>query len=66
MVDVTYATTPSFHVIAQRDFMADPYLHAFAPFATPKVASLLFAMAALIVLYGLLEVMYRRRWFLKA
>lgn len=41
------------------------YQHAFAPFASPKNASLLFACAALAVLYALLEVMYRRRWFLK-
>jgi predicted acyltransferase len=42
------------------------YVTMFAPIAPPKVASLLFAMAALLVLYGLLEVMYRRRWFLRA
>jgi predicted acyltransferase len=40
--------------------------HAFAPFAPPKVASLLFACAALALLYGLLELMYRRRVFLRA
>ncbi len=40
--------------------------HVFAPLAPPKVASLLFACAALIVLYGLLELMYRRRMFLRA
>lgn len=38
----------------------------FAPLAAPRVASLLFALAALAVLYGILEVMYRRRWFLRA
>ena len=38
----------------------------FAPLAPPKLASLLFAGAALLVLYGLLEVMYRRRLFLRA
>jgi predicted acyltransferase len=38
----------------------------FAPIAPPKVASLLFACAALAVLYGLLEVLYRRRLFLRA
>ena len=42
------------------------YLHGFAPFAPAKVASLLFALAALLLLYGLLEAMFRRRWFLKA
>lgn len=40
--------------------------HIFAPLAAPKVASLLFACAALALLYGLLEVMYRRRVFLRA
>jgi predicted acyltransferase len=39
---------------------------AFAPLASPKTASLLFAGAVLLVLYGLLEVMYRRKWFLRA
>ena len=38
----------------------------FVPLAPPKLASLLFACAALLVLYGLLEVMYRRRLFLRA
>jgi len=38
----------------------------FVPIAHPKLASLLFAAAALVVLYGLLEIMYRRRWFLRA
>jgi predicted acyltransferase len=42
------------------------YRTAFAPIAPPKVASLLFACAALCLLYGLLELLYRRRWFLKA
>jgi len=37
-----------------------------AAFAPPKLASLLFAFAALAVLYVLLEVLYRRRWFLRA
>ena len=40
--------------------------HVFAPLAAPRLASLLFAVAALAVLYGLLEVMYRRRMFLRA
>ncbi len=42
------------------------YTHGFQPFAPPKVASLLFAVAALLVLYTLLEVMYRKRWFVRA
>jgi predicted acyltransferase len=42
------------------------YEKLFAPLATPRVASLLFAIAALALLYGLLELMYRRRWFLRA
>jgi len=41
------------------------YQHGFAPVAAPKNASLLFAIAALVVLYAVLEVMYRRRWFLR-
>ena len=40
--------------------------HVFVPLAAPKVASLLFACAALVLLYGLLELMYRRRVFLRA
>jgi predicted acyltransferase len=42
------------------------YAHLFEPLAPPKIASLLFAVAALLVLYTLLEVMYRRRWFVRA
>lgn len=42
------------------------YVTGFAAFAPPKLASLLFAFAALAVLYVLLEVLYRRRWFLRA
>lgn len=42
------------------------YVTAFAPFVPPKLASLLFAVAALALLYGLLEMLYRRRWFLRA
>jgi predicted acyltransferase len=42
------------------------YEHVFAPLASPKVASLLFACAALALLYGLLELLYRRRVFLRA
>ncbi len=42
------------------------YTTAFQPLAPPKIASLLFAVAALLVLYALLEVMYRRRWFVRA
>jgi predicted acyltransferase len=41
------------------------YQHALAPLASPRNASLLFAFAALLVLYGVLEVLYRRRWFLR-
>jgi len=41
------------------------YITAFEPFAAPKNASLLFALANLAVLYVLLEVLYRRRWFLR-
>ena len=41
------------------------YSQGFAPFAAPKNASLFFALAALGLLYGLLEWLYRRRWFLR-
>lgn len=41
------------------------YITAFAPFAAPKNASLLFALANLAVLYVVLEILYRRRWFLR-
>jgi predicted acyltransferase len=41
------------------------YLTAFQPYADPKNASLLFAVANLLVLYLLLEVLYRKRWFLR-
>ena len=41
------------------------YVNWFEPFASPKNASLLFAFANLLVLYGLLEVLYRKRWFLR-
>jgi predicted acyltransferase len=38
----------------------------FAPLAAPKNASLLFALAHLAVMFGILSWMYRRRIFLKA
>jgi predicted acyltransferase len=41
------------------------YQAAFVPLASPKIASLLFAAANLVVLYFVLLVMYRRRIFLK-
>ena len=41
------------------------YLTAFAPYASPKTASLLYALANLAVLYALLEWLYRRRWWLR-
>jgi predicted acyltransferase len=42
------------------------YAHGFEPLASPKNASLMFAVAALLVLYAMLEVLYRRRWFVRA
>lgn len=42
------------------------YLTCYAPLATPVNASLLFAATHLLVLYVLLEILYRRRIFLKA
>jgi predicted acyltransferase len=38
----------------------------FAPLASPKNASLLYAIANLVVLWALLAWMYRRRIFLRA
>ena len=50
----------------QRSLYEAIYRTVFAPLAPPKVASLLFAGAALVLLYGFLELLYRRRWFLRA
>ena len=41
------------------------YLHMFVPIADPRNASLLYAIANLVVLFGLLWWMYRRRIFLR-
>ena len=41
------------------------YLHWFVPFAEPKNASLLYALANLLILFALLAWMYRRRLFLR-
>ena len=41
------------------------YVNAFQPFAPPKVASLAYAIANLLVLFALLAWMYRRRLFLR-
>jgi predicted acyltransferase len=41
------------------------YLHWFTPLASPKNASLLYALANLVILYLLLAWMYRRRLFLR-
>ena len=41
------------------------YLEYFTPLASPKNASLLYALANLVVLFGLLAWMYRRRMFLR-
>lgn len=41
------------------------YTHAFAPFAPPKIASLGYAIANLVVLFTLLAWMHRRRLFLR-
>jgi predicted acyltransferase len=41
------------------------YLELFVPLASPKNASLLYALANLVVLYALLWWMYRRRIFLR-
>ncbi len=41
------------------------YTHYFVPLGDPYQASLLFALANLAVMFALLYVMYRRRWFVK-
>ena len=41
------------------------YLHLFVPLAAPKNASLLYAIANLVLLFALLAWMYRRRLFLR-
>jgi predicted acyltransferase len=41
------------------------FVHGFAPLASPKNASLLYAVANLLILYALLAWMYRRRLFLR-
>lgn len=41
------------------------YLHYFVPLASPKNASLLYALANLLLLFGLLALLYRRRIFLR-
>ena len=41
------------------------YLHWFTPLASPKNASLLYALVNLVVLFALLAWMYRRRWILR-
>ncbi|HEY0872550.1 MAG TPA: heparan-alpha-glucosaminide N-acetyltransferase domain-containing protein [Vicinamibacterales bacterium] len=41
------------------------YLHLFVPLADPKNASLMYAIANLVILFGLLWWMYRRRIFLR-
>jgi predicted acyltransferase len=41
------------------------YLHWFTPLASPKNASLLYALANLVILFALLAWMYRRRLILR-
>ncbi len=41
------------------------YESVFQPYGSPKNTSLAFAFANLLVLYGLCEVLYRRKWFLR-
>lgn len=41
------------------------YTHAFAPFASPYNASLLYAIAYTLLMYAIAYGMYRRKWFLK-
>lgn len=41
------------------------YQHVFAPVAAPKNASLLYAIANVLVVYAICYGLYRRRWFLR-
>ena len=41
------------------------YQNVFAPLARPINASLLYAIAFVLVMYGVAYVMYRRKWFLR-
>jgi predicted acyltransferase len=50
---------------ARTSLYAWVYQHVFAPLAAPMNASLMFAITALLLLYGALELLYRRRWFLR-
>jgi len=68
-VRVRFAPSPTgyFHVGGAKTSLYNwIFQHGFAPLASPKNASLLFALAALLVLYAVLELLYRRRWFLRA
>jgi len=41
------------------------FTHVFAPLASPINASLLFALAYVLLMYAIAYVMYRRGWFLR-
>ena len=41
------------------------FVHVFAPLASPVNASLMFALAYVLLFFGLAYVMYRKRWFIK-
>ena len=41
------------------------YLHVFAPIASPKNASLLYAIGNVLIIYLFSYLLYRRRWFLR-
>jgi predicted acyltransferase len=50
------------HTITVRDWLFDTL---FAPLASPIDASLLYAIAYTLLMYGIAYVMYRRRWFVR-
>ena len=50
------------HIVTLRDWLFDTL---FAPLASPINASLLYAIAYTLLMYGIAYVMYRRRWFVR-
>jgi predicted acyltransferase len=50
------------HTVTVRDWLFDTL---FAPLASPINASLLYAIAYTLLMYGIAYVMYRRRWFVR-
>jgi predicted acyltransferase len=58
----TIRWTSEVGIVSLRDWI---YQTLFAPLASPVNASLLYAIAYTLLMFGLAYGMYRRRWFLK-